>query len=387
MKLNISENIRKLRRQMDLTQEQLAEKLGVSFQTVSRWETGTVYPDIELLPVLSEFFDVTVDKLIGCDKNGKQERLAKAWELVLSTELPEEKYTYLMQIREDFRHEWKASVLILHLIYANGFHREVMREIALDVLQNCTDGDFRREAFFYYTALEDEVYITEEFLSKHAGGDFDKAFLLSNRYLYREEWNKYEVYRKRCLLYQFNDMFSWGLRTKLDLNAEKSVSAQKIGLSIINSLCEITPTYPVSGDGKVDLWTEDRIWMGLRLSCALASSGRKEQAFETLEDTVTLIEHLVSVAEGTILTYRSHSLEGISGVISRKRFEYGEKEAYISCDGDDLLYGNAICLSVPDVLTREHGWEWFDPIRNEDRYKALADRLDTARAKLEASVK
>ena len=110
---------------MDLTQEQLAEKLGVSFQTVSRWETGTVYPDIELLPVLSEFFDVTVDKLIGCDKNGKQERLAKAWELVLSTELPEEKYTYLMQIREEFRHEWKASVLILHLIF---FNKEFWKE-------------------------------------------------------------------------------------------------------------------------------------------------------------------------------------------------------------------------------------------------------------------
>ena len=46
MKLNFAENLRKLRRERGFTQEQLAEKMGVSFQTVSRWETGVVYPDI-----------------------------------------------------------------------------------------------------------------------------------------------------------------------------------------------------------------------------------------------------------------------------------------------------------------------------------------------------
>jgi len=40
MKLNLGENIRPCRRRMDLTQEQLAERLGVSFQSVSRWENG-----------------------------------------------------------------------------------------------------------------------------------------------------------------------------------------------------------------------------------------------------------------------------------------------------------------------------------------------------------
>ena len=40
MKLNLGENIRKHRRRLDLTQDELAERLGVSFQTVSRWENG-----------------------------------------------------------------------------------------------------------------------------------------------------------------------------------------------------------------------------------------------------------------------------------------------------------------------------------------------------------
>ncbi len=66
MKLNLGENIRTCRRRMDLTQEQLAERLGVSFQSVSRWENGSTYPDMELLPILAGVFGVTVDHLLGC---------------------------------------------------------------------------------------------------------------------------------------------------------------------------------------------------------------------------------------------------------------------------------------------------------------------------------
>ena len=45
MKLNLNENIRACRKKMDMTQEQLADRLGVSFQSVSRWENGSGCPD------------------------------------------------------------------------------------------------------------------------------------------------------------------------------------------------------------------------------------------------------------------------------------------------------------------------------------------------------
>lgn len=68
MKLQISETLKYLRKEKGITQEELAEALGVSSQSVSRWESGTCYPDIELIPEISGFFAVTADKLLGTDR-------------------------------------------------------------------------------------------------------------------------------------------------------------------------------------------------------------------------------------------------------------------------------------------------------------------------------
>ena len=52
MKLNFAENIRKLRRENGFTQEQLAEKIGVSNKTISKWENGKCMPDYSVVEIL-----------------------------------------------------------------------------------------------------------------------------------------------------------------------------------------------------------------------------------------------------------------------------------------------------------------------------------------------
>lgn len=54
-----------LRKTKGVGQQDLADALGVSFQSVSKWETGTTMPDITLLPSIAEYFDVSVDELLG----------------------------------------------------------------------------------------------------------------------------------------------------------------------------------------------------------------------------------------------------------------------------------------------------------------------------------
>lgn len=63
--MNIGNNIKHLRQQQKVTQEQLADHLGVSYQAVSKWETNANTPDISLLPEIAAFFGVSIDALFS----------------------------------------------------------------------------------------------------------------------------------------------------------------------------------------------------------------------------------------------------------------------------------------------------------------------------------
>lgn len=60
----VSNSIKKLREERGMTQDELAEKLNVTRQAVSNWETGKTQPDIETLTQLAEIFDVSVERII-----------------------------------------------------------------------------------------------------------------------------------------------------------------------------------------------------------------------------------------------------------------------------------------------------------------------------------
>lgn len=79
----IGENIKKLRDERAVTQEQLAEKLCISYQAVSKWETGGAVPDTMLLPRIAEYFGVTIDELFKNNMTAyrnKAHRLASVYE-------------------------------------------------------------------------------------------------------------------------------------------------------------------------------------------------------------------------------------------------------------------------------------------------------------------
>ena len=77
--LNLAENIMRLRHERKITQEELADFVGVTKASVSKWESGKNTPDILLLPLLASFFDVTVDELMGYEPQLSKEQIRRIY--------------------------------------------------------------------------------------------------------------------------------------------------------------------------------------------------------------------------------------------------------------------------------------------------------------------
>ena len=102
MKISISQNIRYYRRRNDWTQEEFAEKLCVSVQVVSRWETGITYPDLELIPVISNLFGITTDQLIGAMNTETGEAPKEQYDKLNTTTEPEKRLKLLKEVHRDY---------------------------------------------------------------------------------------------------------------------------------------------------------------------------------------------------------------------------------------------------------------------------------------------
>ncbi|MBQ8897456.1 MAG: helix-turn-helix transcriptional regulator [Clostridia bacterium] len=85
MKLLIGEKLKLYRRNRDLTQEDVAAALGVTYQAISKWERNEGYPDITMLPSLANYFGITVDELIGMEEIASKSRYDEINALWLST--------------------------------------------------------------------------------------------------------------------------------------------------------------------------------------------------------------------------------------------------------------------------------------------------------------
>lgn len=75
--MELNKQIKKYRTMMNLSQEELAEKVYVTRQTISNWETGKSYPDIHSLLLLSSLFNVSLDQLIKGDLEMMRETVSK----------------------------------------------------------------------------------------------------------------------------------------------------------------------------------------------------------------------------------------------------------------------------------------------------------------------
>ena len=117
--MTIGNKIKELRLKSELTQEQLANKIGVSAQSVSKWETESTMPDITLLPILSTEFGVTIDELFDITTEVKLKRLKQKLDIeeVLSREDFYEYENYLKNLLNEYEDKQEILSLLAHLYY------------------------------------------------------------------------------------------------------------------------------------------------------------------------------------------------------------------------------------------------------------------------------
>lgn len=151
MTIYLSENIKRLRREKDLTQETLAEFLGVTFQSISNWERGESYPDITMLPEIADFFKVSVDELLGVNRSEIEAEIVKSIEAYDNLTDPDLKEELICKLRKKFPNDFR--ILLRYMAYLVHFYEgepgDVMAEIAAiykNIQQNCHTDKIRISA-------------------------------------------------------------------------------------------------------------------------------------------------------------------------------------------------------------------------------------------------
>lgn len=180
MQIDLGKRIKELRLGMSMTQEQLAQKLGLSSQAISKWENGTTMPDIQLLPELSVVFGVSIDSLFSLTDEERMERIENSIYDVryYSDGDFEQTVRWLQTKQKEDKHKPKAT-LLLAMLYnkrADEYHA-LASPVAREALQlNPTVKDAHNAVF----DAERGPYLDWNAVNHHKTIDFYKDFVAAH---------------------------------------------------------------------------------------------------------------------------------------------------------------------------------------------------------------
>ncbi len=355
MKLNISESIRHLRREADMTQEAVADALGVTYQAVSRWENGQSYPDIELLPSIAALFGVDMDRLFGIDEENMDAQIKKYQREEEALESTEERIAHVKSYIDAFPAEVYFKMSLICLYYFMGMEYTdkrlpEIRRLCQYVVDHTQPDDWQRtNALCNMIRMEDDENVEKWLLLLDRKSEIDSRTALTQRYKYRNEQEKFNRLIQEDIYYSFYRCFINDFCRKDSENnkvARSRMEGQRVILRIMDVLRDTST--------DADAWIADRIFAYVRLAAGSFGCGETEAGYDALERCVELCEVYSHIPKGSKLTYNSPVLD----------------ELEFNCDGAVVIRYNVI-----DPLTREEGWEWFNCVRNDERYKQIVARV------------
>ncbi len=383
MKLKIGENIRRLRREAALTQDAFAERVGVSGQAVSRWETGAAYPDIELLPVIADLFGVGVEELMGVASPHRSDAVHAELRRIRAIPTASEALSEIRKLHRASPHNIDVMEYLCRCT-------DRMDELQTAIDQLLALGLTRTECHSHilHLLLDEEESRLPAHLDRYTTPLSESAELfLEERYEYRRDYEAFEVRRQQNFLAFFcflTRRLAWD--TKPACPVENCLWAARHTLGLIDLLTDTSNPRSASGDGIPDLWFAERVTAGLRCSCQAAATGHTEDALATLEDVTDLCETCWHLPVGTALTFRCPALNRFRGIVQTETDKACRSRVVVMNHDPSPFAVNHHPKSVLFCLTTPHGWEWFDSIRHHTRYLACVERIRAWNAPTSASI-
>ncbi len=355
MNLQLSDTIKRLRREKNMTQDDIADALQVSGQAVSRWENGLSYPDISLLPDLAMLLGVSMDTLFGVDAESETKKIGQYYEECDGVEDLDK----LIKITKRCIAELPANAYLkfrlMELYIAKGFEfatgrLEEIRKLCRFVIDHAEEGWLRVAALNDMIAVEDDDQVDVWLSALDHKAVLTSAEVLINRYNYRDEIEKYNEAIQKEIVRSLSQLFARNFY-KRDEKTYKNPRSRVEGQRIILKTIDVFRDPEI----EMDAWLEERMFAYLRLAAGEFGSGNREEGYAALEKSVDLYIAYDELADGARLSYNCPALDMLSFV--RDRSSYSECEVALSC------------------LTNPDGWEWFNGVRHEERYQKQVERL------------
>lgn len=182
MESYIGENIKRLRRQKDITQETLAERMHVSAAAVSKWERGETLPDISMVIPLALYFGVSTDEILGLNAAENEERIRsylEEYHRLGTVGKVYERFALMGKAYSEFPDDWRIVEEYMWQLnydpnctgpYGNEVHKEELYSLCRRILDECTLDRVRYSALSVLGGL----YVND--------GEMDKAIETAERF-------------------------------------------------------------------------------------------------------------------------------------------------------------------------------------------------------------
>ena len=309
MKLTIGENIRNYRKKNDLTQEAFADRLGVTYQSVSRWENGATYPDLELIPSIAAILGVSVDELLGMPQMEKEKRAEETFD-ELRRECLKNPYdtdrivALLRDIRRNYLDSdsaWRPWCEGNSNVYRDP---KILPEVRLLAEAYLAKEPMSPHVIQTMAVAEDEEHL-DEFLSKHTTSfDCSERALRFLRYGRLGDSDKFE--EERCYELERAFVTVLSLRYYKSLTEDKENEAKAV--TFMENMLMLIRSDAV--DDRPDMWVDDRLDLGFK-SAAILAHGHPEKAIAKITASVELLEETMKITEKITLPTSCSFLDGL----------------------------------------------------------------------------